>query len=211
MSTRAEATRGATTLARWRHKLATRASALVAIWLAAICLGFAWFVDFDTRPGLPAEARSQWPADTQLALDADEHTLILFLHPHCPCSVASLEQLAALRSAAPAARFYVVASGAGAANLQDSNIEFAGSIPGVHMWLDSSGEETARFGCHTSGDVLIFDPQGRLEFSGGITAGRGDRGPNLACESALSALRNQGSPFVSAPVFGCPVRDADGR
>jgi hypothetical protein len=146
-----------------------------------------------------------------IALDASEHTLILFLHSHCPCSVASLEQLAALRSAAPAAKVYVVASGAGAANRQAPNLEFASSIPGVQMWLDNSGEETARFGCHTSGDVLIFNPQGQLKFSGGITAARGDRSQNLAFESALCALRERGSTFVCAPVFGCPVQSPGGQ
>jgi hypothetical protein len=117
-----------------------------------------------------------------------------------------LEQLASLQRAAPAARIYVVASEASAADIDERNLAYAKSIPRVRLLLDTSGEETARFGCHTSGQLLMFNRDGRLIFSGGLTVGRGEAGANLPFDNALSALTQSGPPLLHSPVFGCPVR-----
>lgn len=94
----------------------------------------------------------------------------------------------------------------------------AGSIPGVTRRIDS-GAEAKRFGAATSGDTMVYDPHGRLLFSGGITAARGHYGDN-AGESAIVRLldtpeagglarvayRNKPVVYASTtPVYGCPL------
>ena len=49
----------------------------------------------------------------------------------------------------------------------------ASAIPGVIVTPDVGGRIAARLGAKTSGHVLVYDENGVLKFSGGITAARG--------------------------------------
>jgi hypothetical protein len=81
----------------------------------------------------------------------------------------------------------------------------AAALPGVQMAIDSRGEHARLFGSSTSGQVLLYDAGGRLQFAGGITASRGHEGGN-AGRSALESLI-AGSPATAAtPVFGCSLK-----
>jgi hypothetical protein len=75
--------------------------------------------------------------------------------------------------------------------------------------FDGDGSESRRFGSHTSGDVLIYGADGKLAFCGGITAGRGHRGENLAADAAKLAATGQGNNTVKMPVFGCALRNSE--
>ncbi|HUR60725.1 MAG TPA: hypothetical protein VM029_23595, partial [Opitutaceae bacterium] len=68
-------------------------AAVAAAWLIAIGLGFSTLVKYELTAG-PAKAHpSQWPAATGLALDARQPSLVLFAHPRCPCSRATVAEL----------------------------------------------------------------------------------------------------------------------
>ena len=65
-----------------------------------------------------------------------------------------------------------------------------------------------KFGLHTSGQVALYDPAGRLLFGGGITAGADTRAttpPKRRCEPAFAA---RPPSHCAMPVFGCSVRDS---
>ena len=90
--------------------------------------------------------------------------------------------------------------------------KYASSIPGVTPGFDAAGSEVRAFGAETSGQAMLFDPQGRLLFSGGITAARGHQGDNdgLDTVEALAAGPQPATgPTLHAPVFGCSLRDPD--
>ena len=71
--------------------------------------------------------------------------------------------------------------------------------------FDPDGVEARRFGAETSGHTLLFGADGRLLFSGGITASRGHAGDN-AGESAIVALVNNQTPTrTQTLVFGCSL------
>ena len=73
------------------------------------------------------------------------------------------------------------------------------------MLRDADGREAKRFGVETSGQTLLYDANGRLIFSGGITGSRGHVGEN-AGELALISLINGGQAERNATsVFGCPL------
>jgi hypothetical protein len=79
------------------------------------------------------------------------------------------------------------------------------AVPGLKIWHDRSGALARRFGVLTSGHVLLYDPSGRLAYSGGITPARGHRGGNFgksALEKAILGVQSDQSPN---PVFGCPL------
>jgi hypothetical protein len=81
----------------------------------------------------------------------------------------------------------------------------ASALPNVTVFRDDDGAEARRFGVETSGQTLLYDDDGRLAYSGGITGARGHAGAN-AGEAALVALltRNK-ADRREANVFGCQL------
>ncbi len=53
----------------------------------------------------------------------------------------------------------------------------------------------AELGSSTSGQVLLYDPSGRLAFSGGITAARGHVGDNAGSDAIVGLV--MGWPVVN--------------
>jgi hypothetical protein len=66
---------------------------VVTAWLALVVALIAATERRDAAPGAMGEQPRRWPAATRLALADDGLTLVLLLHPQCPCSVASVEEL----------------------------------------------------------------------------------------------------------------------
>ena len=79
----------------------------------------------------------------------------------------------------------------------------ASSIPGVRVFMDHDGAEARRFGVATSGQALLYDAQGRLQFAGGITPGRGHAGDNAGSEAIVSRVKLHSAGRSDTPVFGC--------
>ena len=83
------------------------------------------------------------------------------------------------------------------------------AIPGVKVLIDENGTEAGLFDAHVSGQVLLYDTEGKLVFHGGITESRGQAGDN-AGRAAIESIVNQGtSDRDQTPVFGCPLFDPD--
>jgi hypothetical protein len=76
-------------------------------------------------------------------------------------------------------------------------------IPGATVRIDLDGREAARFGVATSGDALLYSPDGRLLFRGGITASRGHAGDNAGEATILELLEGGSAARSTTPVYGC--------
>ena len=83
------------------------------------------------------------------------------------------------------------------------------SIPGVSVMLDGDGEEIKRFGAETSGQTMLYDENGTLVFSGGITPERGQMGDSAGRTAILTHLENPQTPASLSPVFGCFLTDPE--
>ena len=82
----------------------------------------------------------------------------------------------------------------------------ASEIPTVTVTKDENGRESRLFNASISGDPFVYDPAGRLQFRGGITASRGQEGDNMG-RAALEMYAQTGSaPLSGTPVFGCPLQ-----
>jgi len=81
----------------------------------------------------------------------------------------------------------------------------ASQIAGVHVVIDQDGIEASRFDALTSGQVVLYDGAGRLQFSGGITGARGHIGDNLGLRRVISLLSGEEPDRTDSPVFGCPL------
>jgi hypothetical protein len=139
----------------------------------------------------------------------DKPMLLMLAHPHCPCTRASVGELAQVMAHAVgkvnAYVLFVKPSGAGA-DWDDTDLRrSAAAIPGVMVLTDENGTEAARFGAETSGHTLVFDRNGTLIFSGGITASRGHAGANAGESAVLAALSQQAIVRNRPPVFGCSL------
>lgn len=133
-------------------------------------------------------------------------------HPHCPCTAASVGELAQIMARLEgriAACVLLVKPNESGADWEDTNLRrSAEAIPGVKVVVDPAGVEARRLGAETSGHTLLFASDGRLLFSGGITASRGHAGDN-AGESAIVALVNNQTPARTRTlVFGCSLANS---
>jgi hypothetical protein len=180
----------------------------VLAWSCAVAAGFSMMERHAITPGPAGRPPSTWPAGGRVVFDPDRVNLVMFVHPRCPCSRASLNQLERVLSAssAPATATLLFAEPAEAvAGWSRSHLwERATAIPGVRVVADRGGAEARRFGVMTSGHVLAYDPAGRLRYSGGITASRGHEGDSLGGESLREALSGHADRARGA-VFGCPL------
>lgn len=193
-----------------------RLAVLLAAWGLAVVVGMLALTAYARRPGAAGAPAARWPAGTSLKLDDRRPTLLIFLHPLCPCSQASLEELAVLadRQGDRVAMTAVVYRPRGDRDGW-SPAELGSSLAAVRLLEvrpDAGGEEARRFAVATSGHVLLYRPGGELVFSGGITAARGMQGENLgrSAVAARIAGNGEGEPIRGIPVFGCPLLPAPG-
>lgn len=185
--------------------------ALAGFWLGVSVLGVALFIRSENRPGSDRPAPAYWPAASSLAAPAEQPALVMFIHPECPCSRASLGELAQLMEAAghrvKAAVLLLEGDekGAGRSASADSGKPPVAAIPGVEMRVDRGGEEARKFGTITSGRLLLYGADGRLLFAGGITSSRGHAGNNTGREAVQALIMGTAPRLAATPVFGCPL------
>jgi hypothetical protein len=200
---------------RIRLQIMTKVKFLFGLlaWAAVAVLGFWCLAVYESRPGRAADPPTDWPDRSRLSRDAENPTLLMFLHPHCPCSRASLEELTALLSAnSYGLRVFVIfckPDGAREGWEKSSLWQQAAGIKGIDISWDDQDQERRRFSARTSGQVLLFDRQGHLTYSGGITGGRGQTGDNPGRWAVEAILRGQSPSSHSEPVFGCSLVDPE--
>lgn len=85
--------------------------------------------------------------------------------------------------------------------------ERANRIAGLTVVLDE-GEESERFGARTSGQVLLYEPTGRLLFAGGITPSRGHQGDSAGAAS-VRALLGRERAAAQTNVYGCALQEPE--
>lgn len=187
----------------------------VPLWAAVVVMGMAMLVQYKMTPGRAAAATLSWPSKSTIGLATDRPTLLMFVHPSCPCSQASIEELARAMARCDGqadARVVFHKPDEDSEQISRSSLwHNAARIPGVSVMADSpDGSITRTFGAYTSGQVLLFSQHGRLLFSGGITASRGHAGDNPGLDRILSLIPGpsaltQSVAASSNPVFGCSI------
>lgn len=178
------------------------------LWLATLGLGLALSLAYEFTPGAPAAAPARFPGP-RASREAGRPRLLLFVHPQCPCTAATLEELETFlqRNTTPleVQAWFLLPAGKPDAWAQTARWRQAAALPGVDVRLDAGGREARRFGARTSGQVLLFAADGRLQFSGGITTARGHAGDDRAEAVLPTLLRHPAAKPVSTPVFGCAL------
>lgn len=185
------------------------------LWIALVGAGL-WRVQrHEFTAGASGDPGIVWPESSNLRPNRQGFTLVLALHPECPCSEATVEQLGQLLAQNPGldTRILMEQYPDLASRAEGSPLwRQASRLPGVTLLADAGGHEIGRFNARTSGETRLYDAAGRLLFQGGITSSRGHVGHNPG-EAAIRALmKNAPSPsrapastIVTTPVFGCPL------
>lgn len=178
-------------------------------WLAACVGGSAVLLHYASTAGEAGATAPLWPGESGLSPNPAGETLVVAVHPHCPCTRATMvelnEVMLALRGRVKA---YVLAVKPHEfpAGWEDTDVvSSARRIPGATVVVDLDGQKAALFGAQTSGEAMLYDGRGRLMFHGGITEGRGHIGDNPGVERILSLVRTGKADKNESLVFGCPL------
>jgi len=192
-----------------------KVAVLGSCWLVAVGLGLWTLFDYQTTAGAVSALSQTWPTGTAVPLDPEKPTLVMFVHPLCPCSRASLHELQVLVThGGQQVRSVVVFSKPKGLSSDWTNTDLwktARSTPGVTCLADAEGRETNLFHAQVSGEAMLYDRGGRLLFHGGLTVSRGHEGDNPGRLAIESLLGGDSLGLRETPVFGCRLQDRSVR
>jgi hypothetical protein len=160
---------------------------------------------YAATPGVAGNPPAYWPRKSRITRDPKRLMLVMIAHPHCPCTRASLGELEEVM-AHSSGHLRAVVIFVNPANFGDdwmkTDLWFSlAKIPAVSPLIDE-GSELERFGGATSRETMVDDRNGKLVFSGAITAARGHWGDNQRI-AAIRKLLNVESlaQFYTAGVW----------
>lgn len=187
-------------------------AAAAMFWLGLVSVGLVIVWGYENTPGNAAQPPPVWPVESPIPRAPDRPTLIMLAHPHCPCTRASLGELALLltqcQGLVTASVHFYQPAGSPATWAKTDLWQSAAAIPGVSVHLDEEGATARQFHAATSGQVLLYDAAGQLLFSGGITGSRGHSGANDGRSAIVSLLTTGTAARRRHPVFGCALFEA---
>ena len=185
------------------------------LWLALVLAGL-WYVSkYENTPGIAAAAAPlQFPDESSLKQTPGRPTLIMLVHPQCPCTRASIGELNLLMAQTqehPATVYALFLKPEGFADAwtKTDTWQTASEIPGVKVVEDLDGKEAQLFSGATSGQTFLYDADGKLLFRGGITSARGHAGDNDGRTAIVRLLNGEQPAQTETAVYGCPLSNKD--
>lgn len=193
------------------------AAAGVIAWIVCCSIGLGVLARHAATPGDFATTRERWPARSRLKPPTQIPTLLIFLHPQCPCSTATLGELeratAGVENRCRIVFVVYTPSQSPSEWSATSLCERASSLAHATIVTDTGGREAALFGATTSGHAMLFASNGERLFEGGLTSSRGHEGDNDGSIALRSLLLGNDAIVRSTPVYGCqlgrPIHDRD--
>jgi hypothetical protein len=189
--------------------------AVLVGWGVVAIAGYWFGIDYAATESSVQSPPDQWPAESDISRDPALPTLLIFIHPRCPCTRASVSELDRLLARHPGQMtvFGIVFRPAEMHPdwAQTSTVSHLKAIPGVKVLEDDHGVYRRLFRISTSGECLLYDTNGKLTFHGGLTVARGHEGSSQGQESLSALLLNQECDGHTAPVYGCPLETVKHR
>jgi hypothetical protein len=192
---------------------------LLCGWAVSVVAGFAVLESYSTTAGELTTSPASWPAATTIERPANAPVILMFAHPRCPCTRASLDMLADVVKATDSSTTVVFWAPEEHDSITDRKdwldselVQQVSEHPRMHAVFDHGGLEAELFNARTSGYCLAYDALGRLVFEGGITAGRNHVGANAASSQLTAAIQaisdgriDSGLPASKEPASGAPA------
>jgi hypothetical protein len=165
---------------------------------------------FDHQPGAVTAAPPDWPSSSTIKRVHDRRELLVFVHPFCSCTVATMNELARLSVLQRPARAELAIDvlfyrPRGSKWKPGSLWQAAQLLPGAHARWDDDAREARKFGALTSGYALLYSAGGKLLFNGGVTGSRGHEGDNSGLDELQTALNSGKRARKASFVFGCAL------
>lgn len=186
---------------------------MAVVWLLVVLAGSLIMARYSQTAGSSGAAPVQWPGASLVSRAPGLSTLVLFVHPRCACSRATLGELERLmahcQGLLSARVLFIQPEGVVEDWAKTDLWHTAAAIPGVQVSIDHEGLEALRFHAATSGQALLYDSKGGLMFQGGITLARGHEGDNPGRDSIESLLKQHPPLSASTPVFGCALSERE--
>ena len=184
---------------------------LGAVWSLTLVTGIRSLFSYETSPGSVGKVRARWPVSSKISAPNERPILVMVAHPRCPCTQASMDELAKIMArmhGKVAAYVLFLTPSSLPSQWADTDLRRdAERIPGVTVLSDIDGAEAQKFGAETSGHTFLYDRDGSLLFNGGITASRGHAGDNVGESSLISIVEKHKGPIAATHVFGCSLVD----
>ncbi|HEX3728207.1 MAG TPA: hypothetical protein VHV47_00250 [Opitutaceae bacterium] len=181
----------------------------VILWVGTLLTAFGALARYGSQPGLAASPVH--PSDPAAWLGGYRQPghplLVMVVHPRCPCTDASLDEMGELLSRTAGACDAVLVRYQAAGWPAPPKTQILAGRP-VPVLSDPDGRLAARLGAETSGHCLFIDAQGVVRFEGGLTPSRGHRGDAPGQDAILALVRGDRAEVSSAPVFGCSLANA---
>ncbi|MEA2337226.1 MAG: hypothetical protein QOE82_1233 [Thermoanaerobaculia bacterium] len=178
------------------------------VWAATVGAMYHAVRNFETTPGRVAASRTSWPASSRIVRDRDRWTLVMLIHPHCSCTRASLQELERIiEMSGPSLQTNVLVyrpADFKAGWEKTETFEAAKRLQRARVIVDTDGAEARLFGGFTSGQTFLYDREGALRFSGGITSLRGHAGVNRGSMDVVDIVHAKARQGAH-PVFGCAI------
>lgn len=166
-------------------------------------------LDYSSLAGNSKEAPLTWPTDSKISKSDNFANLLIFVHPKCPCTRASISELEKIFSYSKSKLKVTVVFSKPTGAEENWEQDFLWSqVKGngdFHIYLDHGNTEAKLFGVNTSGEVVLYNEKRGLIFKGGITASRGHEGDNLGQLSIISYLKSGNIPVKRTETFGCQI------
>jgi hypothetical protein len=178
-------------------------------WVSAMLAGLFFLQQYKREAGDAARAPTRWPVASAIVRPTDRSTLVVTIHPKCPCTRATLSELSRILPMAGEKLKTVILVG------RPPGVEpgwektdllvTARALPGVEVLIDDNLVQVHHFGSFTSGQALLYSPEGALLFAGGLTPERGHEGDSVGKASVLALVQGQPSLAQTSKVFGCSL------
>jgi len=181
---------------------------LVIVWGLLVFVGLYVLWRYAATPGDAGAPPAYWPTQSAIVRDG-RHTLVVVAHPLCPCTRASLSELARLLAVChdrvDTHVLFIAPAGTDGSWRNSDLLSQARQIPGVTVHVDTDRREARLLGAKTSGCCLLYGSDGRLLFQGGVTEARGHEGESEGRCSLEALLSGDGPRSDATSVFGCPL------
>ena len=182
---------------------------LIVAWGITVLGGVLAVTAYSNSPGTQLDTGYEWPTGSTITLHSHLPTILLFVHPKCPCSLATVRELQrslGSDSDAMSIQIGLYCPEDSEGSWTDTRLKrLAEQAFANSTFVDQNGTEAKRFGAITSGHVLAFSPTGRRLFRGGVTSARGHEGDNLGVEALRKIVAGEPNSCTTTPVFGCPI------
>lgn len=182
---------------------------LLGAWMLACVSLFVMLWSYANVAGTQGMLPAGWSPATQLQAPDDRAMLLVFAHPKCPCTRATMSAIERLQREVPgtfATRVVFYEPDVADASWRETDLwARAAKLIDAKAIADPGGLMTSEAGAVVSGCVALFDRDGVLQFWGGLTPSRGHEGESVGLSALRSILRGRDPGPVRAPVYGCEI------